>query len=64
MFNNLQSIQQEVKAKQARFQSEATRQTLLKACAIAEQSGENSGHQERKHPWFFAFRLRLVRQPK
>ena len=64
MFHNLQSIQQEVNAKQSRFQAQAARQRLVNTCATAVQTGETSGHLEMRRPRLLVLRLRLVKQAK
>jgi hypothetical protein len=64
MFHNLEGIQQEVQARQARFQAQAAQARLVNAGAVARQTGEISGCREMKRPWFLALGLRLVKQAK
>lgn len=64
MFQDMHNFEQEVKAKQARFQAHAARQRMVKACVIAGQKGENPDQPKERRPWLLALGLRLVRQLK
>lgn len=64
MYNNFNSLRQEVEAKQTRFQSRAARERLVKTCLEAGGPAAVTGRPETKRAWFLALRLKLVRQPK
>ena len=61
---NMDQITQEVKARQARFQAEATQERLAKVRAGVGQNGKVPGQGLRNRSWFQALRLRLAGQPK
>ncbi len=70
MYHNFNYLRQEVEAKQARFQSGAARERLVKACLEAAEPAEPaepaaiSGRPETKRTWLLVLRFGLVRQPK
>ena len=64
MYHNFNTLRQEVETKQARFQSRAARERLVKACLEAVEPATVSGRPEIKRTWLLALRFGLVRQPK
>lgn len=48
MFQDMHNFQQEVKAKQARFQSQAAQQRLVRECIVTGQNGVITAQPEKK----------------
>ena len=64
MFQDINNLSQEIKFKQAYFQTQAAQARLAKAFKVAGQSGKNQGQPEGKRAWFLSLPFRLARQPK
>ena len=64
MFHDMDNFQQEVEAKQARFQAQATQERMVKTCANAGQSRQIIGRPEKRRLWLLLLGFKLMRQPK